>query len=109
MGVSIPEKSTPDRWVTALIDSGADTTLIPLDILIGVGAEVVDTARLRGILGQSQVVKLHLVTLYLGSHVVRAVRAVAVGPGEEVILGRDVLNQLVITLNGLASVTEVRA
>jgi hypothetical protein len=27
--------------------------------------------------------------------------------GEEAILGRDVLNQLIVTLNGLASVVEI--
>lgn len=62
---------------------------------------------MRGIAGAAFSVDLYLVTLRVGSHLLRGVRAVAIVAGGEPVLGRDALNQLVVTLNGLAGVTEV--
>lgn len=44
----------PNMAHFALMDSGADGTLVPIDLLEQVGARQVGTARIRGILGQSQ-------------------------------------------------------
>jgi hypothetical protein len=60
-------------------------------------------------LGESQVADIYLVSLRIGSHLLGAVRVVAGLEGEEIILGRNVLNQLVVTLNGLASTVEIFA
>jgi hypothetical protein len=38
-----------------------------------------------------------------------ALRVVAGAEGDEIILGRNVLNQLVVTLNGLANAVEISA
>lgn len=91
----------------ALIDSGADGTLVPIDLLEQVGARQVGTARIRGILGQSQQVDVFLASLQIGPHVLGAVRVIAGAEGDEIILGRNVLNHLVVTLNGLASTVEI--
>ena len=61
---------------------------------------------MRGVTGVAQMVDLYAVTIELGSQIVPAIWAIAT-LDNEVILGRDVLNQLVITLNGPAEVTEV--
>jgi predicted aspartyl protease len=93
----------------ALVDSGADGTLVPVDILEEIGARSVGAARIRSVLGESQVADIYLVSLRIGSHLLGAVRVVAGLEGEEIILGRNVLNQLVVTLNGLASTVEIFA
>jgi len=109
IGVTTPGDSQSQRWLTALIDSGSDGTLIPIDILEEIGARYVREARIRGIFGDSEPVDIYLVSLHLGPHTIQAARVVAAPEGAEAILGRNVLNHLVITLNGLASVTEIPA
>jgi len=67
----------------------------------------VDSAYVRGITGHRELVELYLITVHIGGQHVHAVRAAALPASEEAILGRNVLNQLNITLNGAAGVTEV--
>lgn len=107
IGVSRPGVSVPFATVAAVVDTGADGTLIPQDILEQVDAIFVDRAYLRGITGQRQLVDLYLVTVHLGPLHIGGVRAVALASGDTAILGRDVLNQLDIALRGTASVTEI--
>lgn len=91
----------------ALIDSGADGTLVPIDLLEQVGARQVGTARIWGIVGQSEIADVFLASLQVGPHTLNAVRVVADLEGDEIILGRNVLNHLVVTLNGLSSTVEI--
>ena len=107
VGLSVPGRSQAQTFVTALVDCGSDGTLIPLHILESMGAKLVDKAYIRGVLGHRQAVKLYMIDLYLAGHKIYAVEVVAVGPDDEIILGRDVLNQLEITLNGPAGVIEI--
>jgi len=99
----------PGRLSLALVDSGADGTLVPVDLLEEVGARLVGTARIRSIFGDSQAADIHLGSLQIGPHWLGAVRVVAGAEGDEIILGRNVLNQLVVTLNGPASTVETAA
>jgi hypothetical protein len=107
IGISRPGLGTPSATVEAVVDTGADGTLIPRDILEQADAIFVDRAYLRGITGHRQPVDLYLITLHLGPLRIAGVRAVALPPGETPILGRDVLNQLNLALIGTAGVTEV--
>lgn len=107
IGLTVLGRTDAETTVTALIDSGSDGTLIPIDILEAIGARYLDKARIRSILGNSQAVNLYLVSLRLGQQQIHAARVVAIAAGDEIILGRNVLNELVIILNGPASVTEI--
>jgi predicted aspartyl protease len=97
------------QQMTALVDSGSDGTLIPVDLLEKAGARCVGEARLRGMIGPSQLVNVYLASLRVGTHFVRGLRVVAAPEQAEAILGRNALNHLVITLNGPASATEIPA
>lgn len=55
-----------------------------------------------GVMGQSQQVDTYITTIQLGTHTVHGIHAVAVPVGREAIIGRDVLNELEIRLNGPA-------
>ena len=63
---------------------------------------------MRTITGVRSVVDLYEVSLRIGSHSFPYVRVAADKHNEMMVLGRDILNHLVITLNGLASATEIQ-
>lgn len=93
----------------ALVDSGADATLIPLETLNRINAEYVTTRRMRGVLGKAYKVDIYVVSLEIGQHRIDGIHAIAIEHGEEEpIIGRDVLNQLIVTLNGLGEVLEIQ-
>jgi predicted aspartyl protease len=94
-------------YLSALVDSGADATLLPIDLLRQVQARVVESVNLIGITGVRTTVDLYHVVIQIGPHKFRSIKAVAQQIGAEPIIGRDVLNHLVVTLNGLAGVTEI--
>jgi len=105
--ITTPEQRQQPITITALIDSGADGSLIPINILEQVDARYVDKVRIRGVLGHSQMVDVYLVTLQIGENWIHSVRVIAVESKAEAVLGRNVLNHLVITLDGLAGITEI--
>lgn len=93
--------------LSALIDSGADATLLPIDLLRQVQARIVESVTLIGITGVRTTVDLYHVVIQIGPHKFWSIKAVAQQISREPIIGRDVLNHLVVTLNGLAGVTEI--
>lgn len=95
------------QQVTALVDSGADGTMIPINVLEAGGALHEDTVIMRGVLGVGEPVDRYTVAIQLGAVVIHGIRAVAIPAGDESIIGRDVLNYLAVTLNGPAHVTQV--
>ena len=105
--VGAPGRAPLQRLVSALVDSGSDGTLIPVDLLEEAGARCVGEARLRGMTGPSQLVNVYLVSLRVGTRLAHGLRVVAAPEQAELILGRNALSHLVITLNGPASVREV--
>jgi predicted aspartyl protease len=107
--LSAPGRIPLERPLVALVDTGSDGTLIPLDLLEETRARLVGEARLRGFTGVSQMAEVYIVNVRVGAHLVRGVRAVAAPEQSEIILGRNVLNHLVVTLNGIAGATEILA
>lgn len=88
--------------LVAVVDTGADATMLPIDVLGAAGALFLQSRRLFGVIGPSQQVDTYLTTIQLGAHTIHGVHAVAVPVGSEAIIGRDVLNELEIKLNGPA-------
>lgn len=80
--------------LTALVDTGADATIIPLEILRSVGARRIDTRIARNVDGTRYRVRLFAVTIVIGSFTLHGIDAVANEATQETIIGRDVLNQL---------------
>ena len=109
LGVSRPGSRQPAQTLVAVLDSGADGTLIPIDVLEAVGARYVGEAVIRGLTGGGQHVSVYLTSLQIGPHLLHAVRVVAVPAGSEPILGRNALQYLTVTLDGPANATEIKA
>lgn len=97
----------PTLKLNALIDSGADGVIIPLLYLRQIQARKERTIWMRTVTGTRSVIDLYYISLQFGPFEFRN-RLVAGGlQPNEVIIGRDILNQFIVTLNGLASVVEI--
>ena len=91
----------------ALVDSGADGTLVPVDLLEEIGAISVATGRLTWLWEESRPVYIYIVQMEIGPYTLPKIHVAGVPSGTEFILGRNVLNEMVLTLNGPAEVTEI--
>ena len=78
-----------------------------MDALQEIGARVIDRANLVGITGQPQSVDLYVITVHVGTMHLPGIKVAALPKGATGILGRDVLNQLLVHLNGPALVLEL--
>lgn len=63
---------------------------------------------MRGVTGQGQEVQLFLIVIQIGPFTATGIEAIAIADNEEPIIGRDVLNQFIVTLNGPAEVLELQ-
>ncbi len=93
--------------IIAIVDSGADSCILPVTYLDAIGSESIRKTRMVGVVGMALQVELHLLIFHLGPFTVYGVEAVADKQNNEAIIGRNALNQLVVTLNGIAGVTEI--
>lgn len=91
----------------AIVDSGADATMVPVQYLQDVGAQPSRKAIMRGVLDKGTLVDLYAVGVRLGPYRQGFIEVVGVVDSEETIIGRDILNHLSVTLNGPAMVVEL--
>lgn len=89
--------------IRAMIDSGADGTMLPTAVLEKIDASYVDTVRMSGVTGTIEQRDRYRVRLQIGNIVIKGIDAVSIESENEGLIGRDVLNQLIVTLNGLAT------
>lgn len=99
--VIAPGKRPKSETIQALVDTGADLTLLPLDLLQRINAPFILAHRMRGLLGQSTPVDIYGVTIQVVHHVIKHVRVIAIRDNaEEPIIGRNVLNHFIMKLDG---------
>lgn len=99
-----PPRGDRALLLRALVDTGADATIIPEDVARGLRLPVVSFVRVRGI-GPAP-----LDAAVYGAEIEAAgVRRLidVVGLGRETLLGRNVLNDWTITLRGPEKVMEI--
>jgi predicted aspartyl protease len=102
--LGFPEESLRLGPIDALIDTGADGTLVPQILLDDLGAPLVDQIRVRSQWGEARLAGLYTVDLSVSDFRLPAIEVVG-DPGTEIILGRDVINRLRILLDGPAGET----
>jgi predicted aspartyl protease len=83
--------------VPMLVDTGADCTLVPASIVRRLGLPRIDAITLAGVGGARTRSTVHAAAIQVGE--IRLLARV-VAFVDEAILGRDVLNQAVVTLDG---------
>jgi predicted aspartyl protease len=92
---------------SALIDTGADGTLVPSQLLDTIRADELHHTRLRSLWGEARMVRIFLVDLQIGDQVLPSVEVVADDAGSEILLGRNVLNSLILLLDGVHEQTDL--
>jgi predicted aspartyl protease len=105
--LSAPAEPAAGEPLTAIVDTGADGTLIPSLYLEQAGAIGVGDAVLRGVLGEARDVHLFEVDLHLDALVLPDVLVAADDQGDEILLGRNVLNKLILLLDGQSRQTDL--
>jgi predicted aspartyl protease len=97
--ITASKDSEPRRSVGALLDTGAEVSVIPLQIVHELELSPYAEMIIEAFDGRRQRVNLYAVTLEVADTCLSSVRAVAY-PTSYAILGRDVLNLFLTILNG---------
>jgi predicted aspartyl protease len=105
--MSLPENSARSSVLRGLVDTGADATLAPLDQLEGIEAEEIYQARLRGYWGQVRSVSVYLVDLQVAGFNLPGIEVIGDDSAKDVLLGRNVLNRLILLLDGPAGRSDI--
>lgn len=90
----------------AKLDTGASLTVIPENLPGRWRIDSVGMATLRAYNGQKSMRPVHVVDIIIGSKHFQDVR-VTVAPRRNILLGRDILNQLRITLDGPQQIIDI--
>mgnify|MGYP001179609951 CR=1 FL=1 len=106
--LAAPERAFALGPLRAFIDTGADGSLIPAQMLKQLGVDLFDVKRLRSQWGESRSVETYLVDVGVGSLRLPLVEMVSDDASDEVLLGRNLLNLLHLALDGPKQVVEVR-
>jgi predicted aspartyl protease len=102
-----PEASDWIQIDQALIDTGADATMIPQRLLEQILAAEWDQAWLSSQWGERRLVYRYEIDLRIGERVFAGVLVVADDQGDEVVLGRGLLNRLRFLVDGPQQTVEL--
>ncbi len=105
--IAAPTEQTWAGPFTAIIDTGADFTLVPLSWLLPLSPPVVRPAILSSQWQERHSVYVYEIDLRLGDLTLPAVDVAGDPFSKEVLLGRNVLNQLDIRLQGPSLMTHL--
>ena len=107
--LSAPGEAPLDALLSAIVDTGSDATLVPSAYLEQVEAVASGDAVLRGVLGEARDIHLYEVDLHIDTLLLPGVLVVGDDYGAEVIIGRNVLNKLILLLDGRSGETDLLA
>jgi predicted aspartyl protease len=91
----------------ALLDTGSDGSLVPIAYLRQIFAPALIDTRIRSHWGEWRSAQLFVVDLQLDDLRLPGVLVVGDEQGDEIVLGRNVLNKLRLFLDGPANLTEI--
>jgi len=111
--LSAPGEPANSESLPALVDTGADFTLVPLRWLLRVDAPESRWAFLRGLWSEQRQITLYLTDLHLDTGTLSGVEVAGIEDEDEleenrqIVLGRNILNQLILLLDGPQKQTDV--
>jgi predicted aspartyl protease len=108
VSVAVPAGS-PFKAQPALIDTGADGTFVPTSLLEQLDVPMVYSTNVRSHLGlSSQRVTVHKIDLVFGAIRLPNIDVISDDWGDEIIIGRNVLNKLRLWLDGPRQIMELK-
>ncbi|MFZ1472519.1 MAG: retropepsin-like aspartic protease [Anaerolineae bacterium] len=107
--LAAPESSWTIGPLQAFVDTGADVSLIPAKHIQSLGIPPDDRKFLRSQWGERRKVDVYWLDIGIGGWRFPMTEIVADDRGQEIVVGRNLLNKLVLTLNGPEQVLEVSA
>ena len=93
--------------LTAIVDTGADGTIVPVHHLGEIGARRAIEANLRSQWGERRSVFLYLIDLQVGESTLSGIYVIGDELGQETVLGRNILNHLWLSLDGPAELMQL--
>ena len=107
--LAFPDQSSRIGPLAALVDTGADGTFVPTDYLEQLQVPVDYMTNVRAHVGQGRYqVSVHIVDIVLSDTLrLPDIEVVSDDWGNQIILGRNVLNKLKIMLDGLKLVSSI--
>jgi predicted aspartyl protease len=98
--IAAPGETPQALSVFGVVDTGADGTLIPTSLLEQVEAIGVGDATLRSALGEVREVHLYEVDVHFDFVSLPGILVAGDDRGNEILLGRNILNKLILLLDG---------
>jgi predicted aspartyl protease len=105
--LAVPDESFKVGPLLAFVDTGADATIVPLNLIHSLPVQVDDRKILRSPLGDRRVVDVYLLDVGIADARLPVIEIVADQVGHEIIVGRNVLNKLRMTLDGPKQTVDV--
>lgn len=93
--------------LSVIVDTGADATIVPTRYIEQLDIPADDQKYLRGQWGERRIVDIYWVDIGIENLRLPLMETVADDLGNEVILGRNILNKLILLLNGPKNMLEV--
>ncbi len=104
-----PDASLAIGPVRAFVDTGADVSIVPIRHIEPLALQADNRKFLRSGWGERRLVDVYLLDVGIGNLRLSLIEIIADERGSEVILGRNVLNKLVVLLNGPKAFLELDA
>ena len=105
--IAAPEERAWSGPFIAIVDTGADFTIVPLSLLSSLNPPVVRPATLSSQWQEEYFIYVYEIDLRLGNAVLPAIDVAGDPHSNEVLLGRNVLNRLDLRLQGPAQLTHL--
>jgi len=102
--IGVPGRE-PTLALVALVDTGADLSVMPRSVVAALGLPQVSTTRIQGVTGVAESTPVHAATLEVAG---TTALGEVVAWGDEAIVGRDVLSRFVLELDGPRATLTVR-
>jgi len=102
-----PKNGQSINCETAYLDTGADGTVVPQALLEELGVEQAYTKSMRSQWGERRDVSIYSIDVDVDGEYLSAIDVVGDEMGDELLLGRNILNRLIILLDGFKNQTDV--
>jgi hypothetical protein len=102
-----PDESLKLGPLKAIVDTGADGTLVPQPLLDELDAPFVDEGRIRSHWGEWRTIQFFTIDIGVDGLRFPAIEVVGDEQGKEIVLGRNFLNKLNLLLRGPAHLVDL--